>query len=187
MTVVEILAFLGKKGITLERDGGDLIARPTAAATDEVVELIRGHKAELLDELTIEGEVYEFPLRLREPRSANLLYEAEIVWEEDPSDFDYVRSFELTTNGRKRIAKWTVEGRRVGYAVLRPDAPHDPGFPGRFTRRVFFLKAHDRDSAPAGVYSYTTPCEAVDPRTVSPGEPAWLTPRAWGARLGKSA
>jgi hypothetical protein len=88
MTVVEILAFLGGMGITIERYRGDPIARPKSAITPEVVELIRSHKAELLDELTTEGEVYEFPSRVREPRAANLALETEIVWEEDPSAFD---------------------------------------------------------------------------------------------------
>jgi hypothetical protein len=80
-----------------------------------------------------------------------------------------VRSFEYQASGRRRIAKWPMEGRRVGYAVLRPDAPHDPQLPGNFTRRVFFLKDHDRDSDPDGVYSYGAPAEAVDPRTITPG------------------
>ena len=182
MAIVEILALLGERGITLERDGVDLIARPKAAITPEIADLIRGHKADLLAELPAEGKVFEFPSRVREPRCANLPLEAEIVWEEDPSAFDYVREYELTTNGRRRIGKWTLEGRRVGYAVLHPDAPHDPGSPGRFTRRVFFLKDYDRDSEPNGVYSWTTPAEGVDPRTSSPGKAAWLTPRAWGAR-----
>jgi hypothetical protein len=44
------------------------------------------------------------------------------------------------------------------------------GQPGTFKRRVFFLKDHDRDSEPDGVYrSPGEPCEAVDPRLISPG------------------
>jgi len=187
MEAASILAFLSWRGITLERDGSDLIARPTSAITDDIVALIRAHKSKILAELRPGAEVAEFTGRVREPRAVNLDLESEIVWEEDPESFDYVREFELTTCGRKRISKWTMEGRRVGYAVLRPDAPHDSHFPGRFTRRVFFLKAYDRDSGPNGVYSTGAPAEAVDPRTISPGVAAWLTPRAWGARLGKSA
>jgi hypothetical protein len=190
MSVARIFAFLEREGISLERDGADLIARPSSATTPEIVKLIRGHKAELLAELKrieTEGEVFEIWGRVREAKYANLDLEVEIVWEEDPSNFDYVRCYELQTSGRKRIAKWPMEGRRVGYAVLRPDAPHDPRLPGTFTRRVFFLKRHDRDSQPNGVYRTGAPAEAVDPWTVSPGVAAWLTPRAWGAPLGKSA
>jgi len=186
MIAPKVLDFLYAKGISLEREGADLIARPSDAVTSEAVLLLRRYKPELLAALA-DGEVFEVSGRPREARGANLADEAEIVWEEDPSNFDYVRSYELTTSGRKRIAKWTGEGRRVGYAVLRQDAPHDPCFPGRFTRRIFFLKDHDRDSAPNGVYRCGAPCEAVDPRTISPAVPGRLTPRAWGKRPNKSA
>jgi hypothetical protein len=186
MIAPKILDFLYAKGISLEREEADLIARPSDAVTSEAVFLIRRHKPELLAELT-DGEIFEVSGRPREARGANLADEAEIVWEEDPSNFDYVREYALTTCGRKRIAKWTGEGRRVGYAVLRPDAPHDFHFPGRFTRRIFFLKDHDRDSQPNGLYNTGAPCEAVDPRTISPGVPGRLTTRAWAERLDKSA
>lgn len=95
--------------------------------------------------------------------------EERIVWEEDIRRLDYVREFHITASTRRRPIPWHGEGRRVGYSVLRPDAKNN-GHPGTFARRVFFLKDHDRDSEPDGVYrSPGEPCEAVDPRLVAPG------------------
>ncbi len=95
--------------------------------------------------------------------------EEAIVWEEDIARLDYVREFRATAYSRRRPGPWRGEGRRVGYSVLRADAPNT-GQPGTFKRRVFFLKDHDRDSEPDGVYrSPGEPCEAVDPRLISPG------------------
>ena len=49
MTPGAILDTLKAKGVRLTRDGGDLIATPKAALTDELRTLIRKHKAELLE------------------------------------------------------------------------------------------------------------------------------------------
>jgi predicted Zn-ribbon and HTH transcriptional regulator len=51
MTVDEILVSLEEAGITLTLDGSDLVARPTAAVTTEMVDLLREHKAEVLTAL----------------------------------------------------------------------------------------------------------------------------------------
>jgi uncharacterized protein DUF6009 len=114
-----------------------------------------------------------------------MTHEAEIVWEEDISGLDYVRVYRLPTKGRRRISKWTLEGRRVGNAVLKPDAPCDRDtyacpLRGRFTRRVFYLKDHDRDRDPGGVYKTGCPVDAVDPRTVRPGVAGVQTPQVVG-------
>jgi hypothetical protein len=112
-----------------------------------------------------------------------LSHEADIVWEENIAGLDYVRVCEYTYPARKRIRKWDGPGRRVGYSVLKPDAPHYDA-PGRFFRREFVLMEHDRDSDPQGVYSsHGCPSEAVDPRTVRPGRKGEQTERAWGGAL----
>lgn len=49
MTPSAVLETLKAKGVQLSRDGGDLIATPKAALTDELRSLIREHKAELLE------------------------------------------------------------------------------------------------------------------------------------------
>ena len=54
MTASAILEALKVKGVRLTRDGGDLIATPRAALTDELRALIREHKPELLQALTAE-------------------------------------------------------------------------------------------------------------------------------------
>jgi hypothetical protein len=113
--------------------------------------------------------------------------EERIVWEEDISGLDYVREVVCEAGTRQRPVPWHKHevGRRVGYAVLKSDAKNT-GCPGEFYRRLFFLKDHDRDREPNGVYSWTAPFEAVDPRTVRPGCPGELAERAWGGTLPKN-
>ncbi|GHF56250.1 hypothetical protein GCM10010504_25520 [Streptomyces griseus] len=55
--------------------------------------------------------------------------------------------------------------------------------PGRFIRRVFWVKEYDRSEQPDGTYGTAAPSEAVDPRTVAPGVWGELTERAWGGPL----
>ncbi|WP_223186575.1 DUF6009 family protein [Streptomyces sp. CBMA29] len=115
---------------------------------------------------------------------AALAHEESIIWTEDVDDFDYVRQSVVTNAGtRRRPVSWTGTGRRVGYAVLRGDAPSGD-VPGHFTRRVFWVKEHDRSEQPDGTYKTTAPAEAVDPRTVAPGVWGEQTDRAWDAATG---
>ncbi|MFF3620344.1 DUF6009 family protein [Streptomyces sp. NPDC002467] len=80
-------------------------------------------------------------------------------------------------------AFWQFDwGRRVGYSVLKSDAPSGDT-PGRFVRRVFRVKDYDRSEQPDGTYKRSAPSEAVDPRTVAPGVWGELTERAWGSPL----
>ncbi|MFF1340765.1 DUF6009 family protein [Streptomyces sp. NPDC058290] len=113
----------------------------------------------------------------------DIKHEDEIVWTEDVSSFDYVRETLVDdARTRRRPVSWQV-GRRVGYALLREDAPSNSDAPGTFSRRLFWVKEHDRSEQPAGTYSSGAPSEAVDPRTVAPGTPGELTERAWGGEL----
>ncbi|MER6747388.1 DUF6009 family protein [Streptomyces fungicidicus] len=115
-----------------------------------------------------------------------LEYEDGIVWTEDIERFDYVRqSIELSASTRRRPVSWHGTGRRVGYAVLRADAPSGD-VPGQFVRRVFWVKEHDRSEQPSGTYRQSAPSEAVDPRTIAPGVWGELTERAWGAPLSET-
>ncbi|MEE1780425.1 DUF6009 family protein [[Kitasatospora] papulosa] len=71
-------------------------------------------------------------------------HEDGIVWTEDISAFDYVRqTLDLFATTRRQPVAWTGTGRRVGYSVLKPDAPSGDT-PGRFARRVFWVKGYDR-------------------------------------------
>ncbi|MFD7403422.1 DUF6009 family protein [Streptomyces sp. NPDC059866] len=79
-----------------------------------------------------------------------------------------------------RPISWNGPGRRVGYAVLRADA-QSGAVPGKYVRRVFWVKEHDRSEQPDGLYKTSAPSGAVDPRTVAPGVWGELTERAWGA------
>lgn len=111
--------------------------------------------------------------------------EESIVWLEDVTHMDYVRETLWTCARRRgRIPRWPAgDWLLVGYAELRADAPNS-GSNGRFDRRVFWLKSHDRALDPHGVYaSSNAPVEAVDPRTVAPGVPGEMTDRAWGGAI----
>lgn len=106
-----------------------------------------------------------------------------IIWEEDIDALDYVRWNTTYAGTRRRPVPWRGEGRRVGYAVLTKHAENNTGHRGYFYRRVFFLRDHDRDRQPEGVYATGAPIEAVDPRTVRPGVLGSVTERAWGSPL----
>ncbi|MDX3542875.1 DUF6009 family protein [Streptomyces europaeiscabiei] len=113
-----------------------------------------------------------------DPRA--LEHEDGIVWTEDIERFDYVRqSVQLSVATRRGPVAWKGNGHRVGYGVLQADAPSGD-VPGKFIRRVFWVKDHDRSEQPSGLYKSTAPSEAVDPRTVTPGVWGELTERAWG-------
>jgi len=118
---------------------------------------------------------------MKKPRPTDIQHEAEIVWLENINQLDYVREY-LSTHERfrRRRPRWERNGRLVGYSRLRTDAPNN-GYPQSFTRRLFWLAPHDRDSAPDDVYGQGgLPCEGVDPRTVAPGVPGEKTLRACG-------
>lgn len=118
-------------------------------------------------------------------------YEERIVWLEDVARLDYVREWTFAARSRTAAPRWKgLEGRLVGYAVLRADAPRDSF--GCYVRRLFFLKDHDRDRAPDDTYHARRPgdrcaggcpTEAVDPRTVAAGVPGVQNERAWGGPL----
>ncbi|MET9597430.1 DUF6009 family protein [Streptomyces sp. NPDC006459] len=114
-------------------------------------------------------------------------HEESILWTEDTDSLDYVREYlEVNAGTRRRPVPWRGPGRRVGYSVLKADAP-SLAVPGKFARRVFWVKEYDRSEQPTGTYETTAPSEAVDPRTVAPGVWGELTDRAWGAPLPQKA
>jgi hypothetical protein len=113
-----------------------------------------------------------------------LQHEVGIIWVEDITALDYVRE-DLWTwcASRQQRPPWDGhDGRMIGYGVLAADAPHN-GYPGQFSRRVFWLNTHDRDSG--RMYLTGAPMEAVDPRTVAPGVPGVLTDHALGLRFSR--
>ncbi|MDX3763407.1 DUF6009 family protein [Streptomyces sp. AK02-04a] len=106
-------------------------------------------------------------------------HEAELVWLEDVNGLDYVRqSLERLPTRRGRPAYYR-DGRMVGYAQLSPKARSSRSS-GTFRRRVFWLLPHDRDSVPDGLYASGAPAEAIDPRTLAPGDKGRKTERSEG-------
>jgi hypothetical protein len=104
--------------------------------------------------------------------------ELEIVWLMDTSKMDYVRQSMDMYCSRKNTKPKHATGVLVGYAILKPETKTDENH--NYHRRFFWLKDHDRYYQPEGVYKAGAPLEAVDPRTVAPGEAGELTERAWG-------
>lgn len=110
-------------------------------------------------------------------RPEQLAAETEIVWIVPIDDLDYVRESLDITKRRSGKPPYHQPGRLVGYANLAPDttATRDSG---RYDRRTFWLLPRDRNESEDSPYTTYAPLEAVDPRTVSPGCPGRLTPRA---------
>lgn len=106
-------------------------------------------------------------------------HETELVWLEDIAQLDYVRQSidRLPTRGSKPA--YYRDGRMVGYAILGPHAKSSRAS-GTFRRRVFWLLPHDRDTIPDGLYATGAPAEAVDPRTITPGNKGRKTERSEG-------
>lgn len=107
------------------------------------------------------------------------LYEDSVVWLEDIEPLDYVRTigdYRGSRRGRPRTNWLEGQGRLVGYTTVDHN---NTGMPHSFHRRVFWLTNHDRDSDPDGVYEMGEPNEAVDPRTIAPGESGRSTIRSW--------
>ncbi|MEU5985057.1 DUF6009 family protein [Streptomyces sp. NPDC047434] len=156
--------------------------RTVEAVAVRGVHLRRGHSGEAPP-----SETFGRGARSVRSRPEDIRHEDEIVWTEDVDSFDYVRETLVDGVGtRRRPVSWRGQvGRRVGYAVLKKDAPSNQDAPGMFARRVFWVKEHDRSEQPDGAYSSGAPTEAVDPRTVAPGVCGELTERAWGGPLAR--
>ena len=117
-----------------------------------------------------------------------LLDEDDIIWLEPLDRFDYVREVIYDSYpSRWRKPSWRChDGRLVGFATLVKQPQYSGGprcHRAGYSRRVFWVACHDRDSQPDGVYRWTTPCEAVDPRMVAPRVAGRMTERAWGTAL----
>lgn len=108
-----------------------------------------------------------------------IVHEADFVWLEDPRHLDYVRQSLDRLPTRSGRPAYRRDGRMVGYALLGAQAKPSRSS-GTFRRRVFWLLPHDRDTDPAGLYASGAPAEAVDPRTLAPGNKGRKTERSEG-------
>jgi hypothetical protein len=113
-------------------------------------------------------------------KAEDLQDEEEIIWLIDPSGLDYVRQFlncyACRRDTKPRRGDYPGQG-LVGYAILKPEAKAKGGL---YKRRYFWLNSNDRYYKPQGVYKHGCPSEAVDPRTIKPGEPGEITDRCMG-------
>ncbi|MFJ8547220.1 DUF6009 family protein [Streptomyces sp. NPDC093586] len=109
----------------------------------------------------------------------DLAHEEGLVWLEDISRLDYVRQSLDRLPTRRGKPAYHRDGRLVGYARLGAAAKPSRSS-GTFRRRVFWLLPHDRDADPEGLYATGAPAEAVDPRTLTPGNKGHKTERSEG-------
>lgn len=98
-----------------------------------------------------------------------------ITWLEDPTEYTYLREmWYMSLSSRFPVTnftrKFTDAAKLVGYVLAAKD-------PGKFGRSIYhwqcwWLKKHDRDLMPDGVYTGPTtyggkmPVEAVNPQTL---------------------
>lgn len=95
--------------------------------------------------------------------------EERIVWLRDPRQFAYLReSIYCTTRRRGPISGRYIEDLAfiVGYAECVPKGKSG-GWRTAYRRRFWWLKVHDRDLDPTGVYARGGPAEAVDPASIA--------------------
>jgi hypothetical protein len=91
----------------------------------------------------------------------------EIVWLDDPLKYPYLREYNYRTTAPRKfpVKTWFRRSRYrvIGYEV----AEHVKGT-GRvaYNRRFWYLKPHDRDLDPLGVYRYLSPAEAMVPSSI---------------------
>lgn len=94
----------------------------------------------------------------------------EIVWLEDPLKYSYLReTVYISTSPQKIRLKtpiWEGQAKIIGYEII--DREHEAAR-DTYERRVWWLKKHDRDLDPEGVYQYNHPYEAVLPDSVGVG------------------
>ncbi|MEU7609529.1 DUF6009 family protein [Micromonospora sp. NPDC049204] len=112
--------------------------------------------------------------------------ESGILWlpRRQPERYDYVRQFDIYQGSKVgRIRDEVAPGMILGWTTVRRDLSKS-ACPHLHRRRVFFVKPYDRGAAQDdGRYKHSAPADAVDPRTLAPGEPGFLTERAWGGSL----
>ncbi len=84
--------------------------------------------------------------------------EARVVWFEDPESLRFVRAGWVLTRSRTAPVEYRgTNGRALGYAELRDDAPSLDRRRQCFFRRVFWIEEQDEEPT-------YTPSEAIDPR-----------------------
>jgi hypothetical protein len=111
-----------------------------------------------------------------------IVHEVGLVWLEDINGLDYVRQSLDRLPTRHAKPAYHRDGRMVGYALLGPKAKPSRSS-GTFRRRVFWLLPHDRDAVPGGLYATGAPAEAIDPRTLAPGNKGRKTERSEGGAV----
>jgi hypothetical protein len=97
--------------------------------------------------------------------NAHLADEERIVWVRDPKKYTYLREGIYATCRRKGPPPQKTF-HVVGYAEHRKAAYSF----GVYMRRFWWLKDHDRDLDPLGVYKCGCPCEAVKPDSIGLGQ-----------------
>ncbi len=92
--------------------------------------------------------------------------ERKIIWLDNPLEYPYLREGTYVTTSPKvfPVKRFLKNGMRViGYEIHNKERGEHPKV---YSRRYWFLKPHDRDLNPNGVYKYLAPAEAVVPSSI---------------------
>lgn len=96
----------------------------------------------------------------------------EIVWLEDPLNFTYLRETKWCSLKPKQIRLktpiWGEQAEIIGYEIFHREQGESAQ--STYTRRVWWLKKHDLDIDPNGIYKNNQPSEAVIPSSISVGK-----------------
>jgi protein-disulfide isomerase-like protein with CxxC motif len=120
----DLVTKLRAAGITLSLDGGNLVATPKAAITDELRSLIRAHKADILAALAQEQAAAQDLREAFEERAAVLQHDAGLP----RADAELEAARITATYARNRGYLWaTLRAALAGYPSLLAQVPDRPG------------------------------------------------------------
>jgi hypothetical protein len=112
-------------------------------------------------------EVFEQSVFLQDTLTSEddaLKCEVDIVWIEDPREYEFVREWVRPSSTRQQPHSWKKDHQHVttvGYGIAHPETPSNGR--GQYLRRWLYIKPQDLD--PVGA-----PIEGVAPKTVSVGQ-----------------
>lgn len=102
----------------------------------------------------------------------HIAHEQQIVWNDNPEKYEYLREFTVRTRAPTGDIPERVYRRYhvVGYSEVNPDSPHSR----EYTRRMFVIKSKDKggEDYDGVTWENKTPAEAVVPESIAAGQTA---------------
>lgn len=103
--------------------------------------------------------------------------EESIHWERDPSELEYIREYTITTtqpSGASTRLTNNLDKTVYGWANVDPESDDYGPTSNRYKRRYWALREHDKGGSDydGETWENKTPMEAVDPTSITVGEPS---------------